>query len=195
MPNIVTRTGGGLPERTFDGLAAAAEWIVGTGRSDATPGQVAASLTRGGRDGTRYGFHWRSRRRHVTRHGGGLGDRTFDSIRDAARWCRANGLSKAGNDTAACSKIRAACAYRGETYCGFEWEAERVPGDAGGDSPATPPPASSDIRLALGNGIRAGERRVAELERLLEAARRDLEAKRSRLAGLEDADGQTLHRR
>lgn len=104
MHRIMVRRGGGLPEREFASVEAAAEWLIETGRSSSSDvGSVRSRLSRVCRNskaksqearGGAYGFDWESRAYRVTRRGGGLPDKTFDSALSAARWCREAGLSK-----------------------------------------------------------------------------------------------------
>ena len=58
----------------------------------------------------------------VKRKGGGLPDREFDSVRDAADWCRETGRSRARPKL-----VIASIATR--VFCGFIWTAEHVSSD------------------------------------------------------------------
>ena len=124
---IITRRGGGLPEREFAGFGEAAEWIIGTGRSSNPDIKVVAQVILAGcrnsqskspaRRGA-YGFGWESRERRVTRSGGGLPEREFDSLASAARWCREAGLTKAKRDDNVTTRLS------GRRF-GFDWKLER----------------------------------------------------------------------
>lgn len=128
---IITRRGGGLPEREFAGFGEAAAWIIGTGRSSNPDIKVVAQVILAGcrnsqskspaRRGA-YGFGWESRERHVTRSGGGLPEREFDSLASAARWCREAGLTKAKRDDNVTTRLSGRC-------FGFDWKLERPSSD------------------------------------------------------------------
>lgn len=123
---IITRRGGGLPEREFAGLGEAAEWIIEAGLSSnsdvkAVANAILASKSPA-RRGAAYGFEWESRERHVTRSGGGLPEREFDSLASAARWCREAGLTKAEKD------YNVTAWLRGRRF-GFDWKLERPSSD------------------------------------------------------------------
>lgn len=122
MVRFITRRGGGMPDRTFDSIVDAAYWVIGERLSKGLPRTVANVLKTQGRH---YGFDWTTRERRVTRRGGGLPDRTFDTVMDAARWCRGTGLSRTKNDVGAYSTILSVCFKKCQRFCGFEWELER----------------------------------------------------------------------
>lgn len=122
MVRFITRRGGGMPDRTFDSIVDAAYWVFGERLSKGLPRTIANVLKSQGRH---YGFEWTTRERRVTRSGGGLPDRTFDTVMDAARWCRETGLSRTKNDVGAYSTILSVCFGKCPRFCGFDWELER----------------------------------------------------------------------
>lgn len=124
---IITRRGGGLPEREFAGLGEAAKWIIEAGLSSnsdvkAVVHAIVESKSPARRGAYAYGFKWESRERRVTRSGGGLPEREFDSLASAARWCREAGLTKAEKDYNVTTWLR------GRRF-GFDWALERPSSD------------------------------------------------------------------
>lgn len=171
MAKVMTRSGGGM----FASVRAAAEWVIATGRTSST--DVDYVMNRLSSKGA-YGFRWKSREYRITRHGGGLPDETFDSRRDAARWCRETGRAKTTNDRNAMNGMPG-------PYLGFNWELERIPsGEPAGPTAADGGPIADAIARLEGE-IEADGRRIEDLERTLGETRRLLEAKREELESLE----------
>lgn len=164
MVRFITRKGGGMPDRTFDSIVDAAYWVIGERLSKGLPRTVANVLKTQGRH---YGFDWTTRERRVTRRGGGLPDRTFDTVMDAARWCRDTGLSRTKNDVGAYSTILSVCFKKCPRFCGFEWELER-PEDVGQESGKGGRRKASESGTP-GDGRREQGRGLPELVRSLAA--------------------------
>ena len=125
----------------------------------------------------------------VKRKGGGLPDREFDSVRDAADWCRETGRSRARPKL-----VIASIATR--VFCGFIWTAEHVSVDRAlisGNDAALPSleradsvSASHDKTLTVRDIIDRTSEEVEKEKRDIADLQRKLEERQWFLQQLED---------